>query len=273
MMELYGPCREHFSGPGAFDRVLALEGNVYREMDGRRTLRFVLDGRGYFAKLHFGIGWKEILKNLLQGKLPVLGAGNEREAIRRLEQLGVTTMKVAGFGRRGWNPARRQSFLITEELDNAVSLETVCRDWVQAPPSVVRKRAFLNKIAAVTRTLHENGINHRDLYICHFLLDRASVVQDPDWPRLYLIDLHRAQIRRRTPRRWAVKDVSGLYFSSLDIGLTRRDLFRFMKIYRGRPLREILQNEKTFWHDVSRRAIKLYRKTFDRMPGYPATEK
>jgi heptose I phosphotransferase len=271
MIELYGPCREHFSGPDAFDRILELDGTIYREMDGRRTLRFELGGRGYFAKLHFGIGWREILKNLLQGKLPVLGADNEREAIRRLERLGVTTMKVAGFGRRGWNPARRQSFLITEELDNAVSLETVCQDWRRIPPPVGVKRAFLKKIAAVTRALHEDGINHRDLYICHFLLDRASSVQDPDWPRLYLIDLHRAQIRRRIPRRWAVKDVAGLYFSSLDAALTRRDLFRFMKIYRNRPLREILQQEGPFWRDVSRRAIKLYRKTFGRPPGYPAT--
>jgi heptose I phosphotransferase len=272
MIELYGDCREHFSGPDAFDRVLALKGKIYREMDGRRTLRFELGGRGYFAKLHFGIGWKEILKNLFQKKLPILGADNEREAIRRLEELGVATMTVAGFGHRGLSPARRQSFLITEELDNAISLETVCDDWKRKRPPIEVKRALLGKIATVTRTLHENGINHRDLYICHFLLDRASGVQDSDWPRLYLIDLHRAQIRRRLPRRWAVKDVAGLYFSSLDAGLTRRDLFRFMKIYRGRPLREILQEEESFWRDVSRRAIKLYRKTFGRMPGYPAKE-
>lgn len=267
MIELYGHCREHFSGPGAFDRILALKGSIYREMDGRRTLRFELGGRGYFAKLHFGIGWKEILKNLLQGKMPVLGADNEREAIRRLERLGVATMNVAAFGRRGWNPARRQSFLITEELTHTVSLETVCSDWKKTPPPVALKRALLRKIASVTRTLHENGINHRDLYICHFLLDRTSVADGPDGPRLYLIDLHRAQIRRRTPRRWVVKDVAGLYFSSLDAGLTRRDLLRFMKIYRNRPLRTILQEEGAFWQDVTRRAIKLYRKTFGRMPG------
>lgn len=270
MIELHGSCREHFGGPDAFDRILALEGEVYREMDGRRTLRFELDGRGYFAKLHFGVGWKEIFKNLLQGKLPVLGADNERQAIARLEQLGVATMTVAGFGRRGWNPARRQSFLITEELCDAVSLETVCEDWSRMPPPVALKRALLRKVAAVSRALHENGINHRDLYICHFLLDRHSTPEDADWPRLYLIDLHRAQIRRRTPRRWVVKDVAGLYFSSLDIGLTRRDLLRFMKVYRGRPLRQILRDEGPFWEEVSRRAVKLYRKIFGRSPGYPA---
>jgi heptose I phosphotransferase len=267
MMELYGPCREAFSGPDGFDRVLALQGQVYREMDGRRTLRFTLDGRGFFAKLHFGIGWKEIFKNLLQGKRPVLGADNEREAIRRLEQLGVATMKVAGFGYRGRNPARRQSFLITEELDNTISLEDVCLPWKRKPPSVAFKRALLAKVATITRTLHDHGINHRDLYICHFLLVKSSVRPDPDWPRLYLIDLHRVQIRDKIPRRWAVKDVAGLYFSSLDIGLTQRDLFRFMKIYRGSSLREVLRTESRFWEDVVRRAIRLYVKTFGHRPS------
>ena len=68
--------------------------------------------------------------------------------------------------------------------------------------------------------------------------------------KLYLIDLHRLQIRRKTPERWAVKDISGLYYSSKDIGLTKRDLLRFIKLYRGKPLREILANESKFWQKV-----------------------
>ncbi|MEZ4598898.1 MAG: lipopolysaccharide core heptose(I) kinase RfaP [Syntrophotaleaceae bacterium] len=267
MVELNDILRRYFPGPEAFDRILGLQGDIYREMDGRRTLRFDLGGRSYFAKLHFGVGWREIFKNLLQGKRPVLGARNEREALRCLQQLHLPTMKVAGFGIRGCNPARRQSFLITEELTGAISLESLCRGWAAAPPPPACKRALLEKVAFITRKLHENGINHRDLYICHFLLEQADSFQYSDWPRLHLVDLHRAQLRNKTPRRWAVKDVAGLYFSSLDIGLTRRDLLRFIAIYRGRPLREILKTEKKFWRAVSKRAFRLYRKMFGRNPG------
>ena len=82
--------------------------------------------------------------------------------------------------------------------------------------------------------MHANGINHRDFYICHFLLDVSADVyrQSPQALRLSLIDLHRVQLRKRTPSRWVVKDIGGLYFSSMRIGLTRRDLYRFMKVYR-----------------------------------------
>ena len=76
--------------------------------------------------------------------------------------------------------------------------------------------------------------------------------------KLYLIDLHRIQLRRKTPELWAVKDIAGLYYSSKDIGLTKRDLLRFMKLYRGKPLREILATEMGFWRKVESRGNKLY---------------
>nr|WP_255210876.1 lipopolysaccharide kinase InaA family protein [Methylogaea oryzae] len=110
--------------PVSFDQWLDWQGQSFRDVAGRRTLRFEAGGKGYFIKIHTGVGWKEIFKNLFSGRLPVLGADNERRAIRRLEQLGVDTMKTAGFGSRGWNPAARQSFLITDELADTVSWKT-----------------------------------------------------------------------------------------------------------------------------------------------------
>lgn len=267
MLELRRDFQAHF-GERAFDDILALQGEEFRSLEGRRTLRCISEGKRYFVKIHLGIGWKEIFKNLLQFRLPVLGAENEWQAIRRLEQLGVATMKVIGFGKRGWNPARLESFIITEELENTISLEDFCKDWAKDPPSPALKRALIGKVAQIARSLHQNGVNHRDFYLCHFLLDRriSAESRNPGSLRLYLIDLHRMQLRRRTPRRWIVKDVAGLYFSSLDIGLTHRDLLRFLKIYCDCPLREVLIQDRQFLSQVTRRAVKLYRKTFGRTP-------
>ena len=77
--------------------------------------------------------------------------------------------------------------------------------------------------------------------------------------RLYLIDLHRVQLRRHTPTRWKVKDIAALYFSSMDVGLTRRDLYRFMAAYDNVPLRIAAQGNNRFWNTVRRRARRLYR--------------
>lgn len=56
------PFKRLWSGRDPFEAVEALQGKVYRELEGRRTLRTEVDGRGYFVKIHRGIGWGEIAR-------------------------------------------------------------------------------------------------------------------------------------------------------------------------------------------------------------------
>ena len=243
-----------------FREVDKLEGEIYRAVASRRTLRFAHQGRNYFAKIHKGVGWLEIAKNLVLFRKPVLGAREEWQAINKLKALGVETMTVAAYGMKGINPAGMSSFIITEALENTVSLEDFCRPWPENPPERRLKLALIERLASISRTLHDNGINHRDYYICHFLLDRDSVHDEREFAdlTLHLIDLHRSQIRTHTPFRWRVKDVSGLLFSAMEIGLTSRDLARFMQVYSGKSLRATLQEDTRFWNRVLKRANDMY---------------
>jgi heptose I phosphotransferase len=256
-----------------FDTILSLKGRVIRQREGRRTVFFKLAGQSYVAKIHHGVGWKEIGKNLLQLRWPVVSAKNEWQALAQLAQLGVTTPVPVAYGIRGGNPARLQSFVITEALQNTVTLEEFCRSWHHYPPchgvSLRLKRLLIRKIAQIARRLHSNGINHRDFYLCHFRLQLPLEPNDSleriD-PHLYLMDLHRAQIRRRTPRRWIIKDIGSLYFSAMDIRLTQRDLMRFMMCYHGQSLKKMRQEEALFWKAVQQRARRLYRKIHGKEP-------
>ncbi len=250
------PFRRLWAGRDPFEAVEQLEGQVYRELDGRRTLRTEVEGRGYFVKIHRGIGWGEIVKNLSTAKMPVLGAGQEWRALERLHAAGVPTMTAVAYGERGRNPAAQHSFIITEELAPTVSLEDYSVDWLARPPEPALKRALIAEVAKMTGTMHRAGVNHRDCYICHFLLHIDQPVS-PGRLRLSLIDLHRAQVRRQVPRRWRDKDLAGLYFSALGIGLTRRDELRFLRGYFQRPLREILRDEAELLRDLRRKAARL----------------
>jgi heptose I phosphotransferase len=250
------PFRTLWAGRDPFVAVEELKGEVFRELEARRTLRTEVDGCGYFVKIHRGVGWAEIFKNLATLRLPVLGAGNEWRAIKRLERLGVDTMVAVAFGERGGNPATRHSFIVTEELAPTVSLEDYCRDWPREPPPFALKRALIERVAQMAGAMHRGGVNHRDFYICHFLL----ALDPPPTAaalKLSIIDLHRAQVRPQTPRRWRDKDLSSLYFSALEIGFTRRDRLRFLRGYFMRPLRELLAAEATMLRHLEREAARL----------------
>lgn len=252
-----------------FSYVSALQGEVYRHVKGRRTLRFELGGRWYFLKWHDGVGWREIFKNLVSGRLPIVGAHPEYRAIKRFHEVGLPTMQVAGFGRRGNNPARQQSFLITDDLSPTISLEDLCADWPRQRPHFAFKLALIRAVADIARNMHHHGMAHRDFYLCHFLLGTEHPADvESDAPRLNVIDLHRVLIRRHLPQRWAIKDIGGLYSSALDIGLTRTDYARFVRWYTGLSLRDALVGKAPFWSRVRKRASHIkwrdQRKAVDR---------
>lgn len=267
---LHQPLDEIWAGQDVFEVVASLEGQVIRDKEGRQTLKFGLQGKTYYRKLHTGVGWREILKNLSQIKIPVIGASNEYLAINRIRELGLDTLSPVAYGKKGLNPARQTSFLITEELRDTLSLAVYAEGWPRQPPPPAQRRALIKRVAEIARGMHRAGINHRDLYICHFLLDQSAVArQDLLNPRLFLVDLHRARIRKQVPRRWQIKDLASIYFSSLDIGLTRRDVLRFLRVYFDQPLHLTLKQENRLLRQVSRRAVKLYRRDFGRLPRLP----
>ncbi len=247
---------DNFQGTDPFKMLQAMEGNIYRQVKARKTFQFALNGKSYFAKLHSGVGWLEIIKNLLTLKMPIIGARNEWEAIHRLQELNIATMNAVAYGERGWNPASRESFIVTEELTDTVSLEDYCKQWQESPADRRIKRKLIEKVAAIASNLHKNGICHRDFYLCHFLLHEGA---EP-FPKLSLIDLHRALVRKNLAQRWVIKDIAGLLYSAKTIGLSDRDMLRFMRHYQGKNLRSALSEQRQFWQEVKQRAEAMFEK-------------
>ena len=250
----------HSSNEDIFNQVKNLSGEVYRDINGRQTKRVCIQGHFYFIKYHAGVGWTEILKNWLQLKRPILGAENEYLAIKALHKIGIDTMTVVGFGKKGCNPAQQSSFLITKELAHMVSLEDLeLQDFTY-------KRQLISKVAQMTYLLHHHGINHQDLYLCHFLIQLT--VKGQQGQPCYLIDLHRAQIKKKVPLRYRIKDLAALYYSSHDVGLTRSDILRFVKIYTQQSPSQAIKKNKWFWLSIKKKATRIYKKDFKKRPNF-----
>lgn len=246
--------KQAWQGQDPFIAASRLKGKVYRALENRKTLQFEMDGKKYFIKIHKTVSWGEIIKNIIQLRLPIVSAHNEWRAIAKLKELDIDTLTVVAYGRKGFLPATLESFLVTEDLGNVSSLEDVCARWQEKPPEFSYKFELVEKIAGIGQLMHRKGICHRDFYICHFFLYKGEGI------RLSLIDLHRALIKKSLSQRWIVKDIGSLYFSAMEIGLTKRDLLRFIKTYSGKSLRAALHEDTQFWSAVERRAFALKNK-------------
>ena len=246
----------HWTPAEALQQAFALHGEVFRDVPGRRTLRVELGGRWYFVKPHYGIGWAEVLKNWIQFKRPVVGAENEFEACQGLAQVGLRAPVAAAYGASTGHQAQRQSFVLCDELAGFTSLEDVTEEWPERAPNPYQKRKMLYAVAQFARAFHGYGFIHRDFYICHLLADDGRLSEGH--VSLAVLDLHRARRFSQVPRRWLKRDLAALLFSSLDLGYSRRDWLRFIRLYRNQPLREVWAEEGAFWRAVLTRAEKLY---------------
>lgn len=251
--------KPYFEGRDPFATIMHTTGRAFRDVPGRKTIQVQLGQYSYFIKQHFGVGWAEIFKNLLFFKLPIISARTEKRAIEQLNRLGIATTPLVGFGERGCNPATLQSFIITEDLGDIVSLEDLCATWRENPPDAVFKKALIHSAADLAAKLHANGLNHRDFYLCHLcmnkmLLNAAQNEQPQPHVPLILIDLHRMLIHRKPHLKSNMKDIAALYFSAMQIGLTGKDYLTFKRRYisAGAP------SNTLFWAQVAKRAGKLH---------------
>jgi heptose I phosphotransferase len=228
---LIGPDLESlFEGRDPFEVVRRLEGEMFREMPGRRTLRFAHAGKRYFLKYHDAMGWKAWMLQRLSFKPLIVGAQNEVHAILEVARMGVSTMTLAAWGVRGDHPSRQESFVITEALEDTVSLEDACKATAGVRPSEDIWHDLVDRLAMIAATLHGRGWVHKDFYICHFLMPREEGWNAP----LHLIDLHRMTQETRGLQRWVVKDVAALMYSFAEVGWHDAALRRrFLDSYAG----------------------------------------
>jgi heptose I phosphotransferase len=238
------------AGVSTFEQVMNLQGKVFRSVVSRKTIQVNLGNKSYFIKQHFGVGWGEIFKNFISFKKPILGAMTEVNAIQKLNAIGIPTTPLVAYGQRGYNPATMQSFVMTEDLGDIVTLEDVCRAWLEGAPNMAWRAGILKALAQLAAKLHSAGLCHRDFYLCHFVLKKTEF--DNGNLNLYLIDLHRMLQDQQSNGYAVMKDIAGLYFSMQQIGLSVEDWAIFKQNY-------LLQSDD-FWTQVEARAANLLAK-------------
>ncbi len=135
-----------------------------------------------------------------------LEVNREVEGIRLLEAAGIDTVPLVAWGQSGDG----RGLLVTSDL---AGFRPADRRLAEGEPFA----RISSATAAVAGRLHRAGLHHRDLYLCHFLLNDAGDVR--------LIDAARV---RRLPwlrrRRWIVKDLAQFRYSARQAGASEAEL-------------------------------------------------
>lgn len=129
------------------------------------------------------------------------------------------------------------------EHRSVVLLEAVAGDaFDRVWPDMCRRNAPVTRaparheltvqLARFVAAFHDTGLCHRDLYLCHVFADLDPQAQRA--PRFTLVDLARTHRPRWRRMRWIIKDLAQLDCSARQIGASRTDRWRFLRVYLGR---------------------------------------
>jgi tRNA A-37 threonylcarbamoyl transferase component Bud32 len=159
----------------------------------------------------------------------------EFEQIKKLSQAGINTPKIVSFGQQWGLFFEKRSFLVTEKIPNAESIERKLPYFFNGtihPENLRLRRAFIRQLAIFIKKFHQTGYRHRDLYFSHIFYSDSG--------KFYLIDLARAFKPLLFRRRFLIKDIAQLHYSAPSQYFSNTERLRF---YLGYVERDRLTNK------------------------------
>ena len=190
------------------------------------------------------------IKNWLSHRQRKSFALAEFEPVGRLAAISINIPKVIAYGQQWTGLFERRSFIITEKIANAQSLERKLPDDVKSPSTIEKvksKRGFIKELAKFIKKFHCSGLRHRDLYFSHIFHDDSG--------RFFLIDLARVFKPPTFAERFRIKDITQLYYSAPGRYFSKADRLRFYLEYAG--IDKLTFTDKDFICKVANKANRM----------------
>lgn len=176
----------------------------------------------------------------------------EVEPTTKLTAAGVNTPKIIAYGEQWGAFFEKRSFIMTEKIPDAESLERRLPDCFSDPATIEKlklRKNFIAQLAAFVKRFHETNYRHRDLYLSHIFYG--------DNGRFYLIDLARTFKPSLFTERFRIKDIAQLYYSSPGGFFSKTDRLRFYLAYTGHS--KLIGKDKVFIRKVINKAKRMAR--------------
>ena len=250
---------ELFQGVGlaSFQDFMSTQrGEILGQRDDRVRMRIELDSpegqKVFYLKRYHRSGWLGRLAVAL-GLCSKSKGRQELVNIMRLQTAGLATLTAAAAGEAG---PEEGSFILIEELQGYQPLDDFLKDFLDGsnrPKALRDKRQLIKSLARYVRRMHETGIDHRDLYLCHFFVRGEQPAQS-----LRLIDLQRIKKSFGLRQRHGfIKDLAALNYSADHAAITRTDRLRFALEYLGK--KRLSWRERFFLRAVETKTGRIHR--------------
>ncbi len=174
------------------------------------------------------------------------------EPAEKLADAGIKTPKIVCYGEQWGFLFEKKSFIVTEKIPSAQSLERKLPEYFNTPVTIEKlklQRNFINKLAEFVRKFHETKYRHRDLYFSHIF--------HSDSGEFYLIDLARAFQPGIFAERFRVKDIAQLYYSAPGRYFSKTARLRFYLAYTDHD--KLTGKDKAFIRKVKNKAKRMAR--------------
>jgi len=192
------------------------------------------------------------LKNRLSAQRRVSCGLYDIEPASELAEAGIKTPKIIAYGEQWRGLFESRSFIITEKIPDAESLERQLPAYFSGQVTTEKleqRRNFIRQLAEFIGKFHKMNYCHRDLYFSHIFYSKNG--------KFYLIDLARVFKPRIFRQRYLIKDIAQLYYSAPGKYFSKTDRLRFYLKYVGH--KKLTMKDKIFIREVINKARRIAR--------------
>ena len=187
-------------------------------------------------------------------------ADDEARGHQLLLDAGIPTAPLVGWGKL---PDGR-SFVIFDDLSGYKPADKL----IEAGALFAR---LLEPTADLAAKLHNAGLHHRDLYLCHFM-----AASDGTRPDVKLIDPARVRpIPRLLASRWIVKDLAQFWYSTLRPRVTDEQRLAWLHRYSSQRqithVDELQRRVERKARSIARHDVRLHRSRPQRDVSIPSS--
>jgi len=237
----------------SFDDLWSLSGeSVKKKLVERGTERVMLHSSSgkveTYLKRYLPLPLKEYFKAITSFR-PFFpsGARHEWDAIIAFHKKNIPTMLPIAVGHN----AAGKSALLTLAITDYTRGSDLLKKWQEEKNVQVLRKKLIENIAELAGNMHAANFAHQDFYLVHLFVKEDMTVLPIDLQRIIMPD--------QFGRRWRIKDLGQLLFSSLEY-TSSKDRLLFWQKYTEITGQELYKNRRLI-RAIIRKAMSIYNRS------------